>query len=81
MDLDVPPNYKAWDDVYIITPLLRTDLRSALNQHLITTETQQKHVAFQLLSALEHMHSLGIMHRDVKTRNLLLNEDLTTAQL
>ena len=31
----------------------------------------------QLLIALSHIHLHNIMHRDIKTENLLLNEDFT----
>lgn len=81
LDIDVPAQYRSWDDVYIVTPLLRTDLRSALNDGLLSTPVDQKRVAFQLLLALDHMHSHDLMHRDVKTRNVLLNHDLSSAQL
>lgn len=81
LDIDVPYQYRSWDEVYIITSLLRTDLRSALNDGLINTLKQKKKIGFDLLFALEHMHSLGLMHRDVKSRNLLLNNDLDNAEL
>lgn len=80
LDIDVPRQYRAWDEVYIVTPLLRMDLTTALKQGIIKTPAQQKRIAYQILSALNHMHSLGLMHRDVKARNIVLDDDLN-AQL
>lgn len=80
LDIDVPRQYRAWDEVYIVTPLLRMDLLSALKEGLIKTPIQQKKIAYQILSALEHMHALGLMHRDVKSKNIVLDDHLN-AQL
>jgi serine/threonine protein kinase len=32
---------------------------------------------YQLVQALEHMHSLGVYHRDLKPRNIMLSSMLT----
>lgn len=74
LDIDVPYKYRAWDEVYIITPLLQTDLKNALKNGILTDEKQRKKIAFDLLCALEYMHASGLMHRDVKSKNVLLDE-------
>ena len=76
LDVDVPQQYKAWDSVYIVNTLLDMDLKTAMRSGKIDTPYKQKKVAYQMLLGLEHMHSLGLMHRDVKSRNLLVDKDL-----
>lgn len=76
LDIDVPRQYRAWDEVYVVTPLLQTDLKTALKQRIIKTASQRKLIAYHLLLALDHMHSLGLMHRDIKSGNLLLDEQM-----
>lgn len=75
LDIDIPAQYAAWDSVYIVTPLLSTDLRSALVSGKVEDPFTQKRIAFQLVLALDHMHEVGVMHRDIKSRNLLLDEN------
>eukprot|EP00177_Eucheuma_denticulatum_P008299 GFKZ01015100.1.p1 GENE.GFKZ01015100.1~~GFKZ01015100.1.p1 ORF type:complete len:434 (+),score=55.12 GFKZ01015100.1:938-2239(+) len=76
LDIDVPHIYESWDEVYLVTPALTMDLRSALDRRAIPAGTVTKRVAYQLLVALAHLHSKGIMHRDVKSRNVLLDDNL-----
>lgn len=76
LDIDVPQQYRAWDSVYIVTTLLHKDVKDAMKAGMIDTPQAQKKVAYQMLLALEHMHSLGLMHRDVKSRNLLVDKHL-----
>lgn len=76
LDIDVPRHYNAWEEVYLVTPLLSTDLRSALTEGKLRGNVHaQKKIAYQMMLALQHFHSKGIMHRDIKSRNLLLDKD------
>lgn len=48
-------------------------LRERLRKGVISEEEGKK-VAIQLLEALQYIHSLGIIHRDVKAENVLIDD-------
>jgi len=45
-----------------------------LAQNEAMSECQAQHVMTRLLSALNHMHQRGLVHRDVKPENVMLDE-------
>ena len=49
-------------------------LAGQMCKHLSENWEQQVHIAKQVLDALEHAHEKGVLHRDVKPANLLLDE-------
>ncbi len=62
------------DQVYIVMDFIEHDLRSLMDDmpHPFSL-SEVKTLLWQLLSALDTMHKNWIIHRDLKTTNLLLN--------
>lgn len=51
------------------------DLLEFINNHGFFKEKQARRIFLQLISAIDHCHSLGIVHRDLKLENILLDKD------
>ncbi|KAI9205615.1 kinase-like domain-containing protein [Polychytrium aggregatum] len=50
------------------------DLFECIEQHQRFTEDQAKFVMKQILTVVRDLHALGIIHRDLKDENILINE-------
>ncbi|GAB2290362.1 hypothetical protein Dimus_024642 [Dionaea muscipula] len=62
--------------LYLIFEYMEHDLAGLAATHGIKfTESQIKCYMQQLLCGLEHCHSRGVLHRDIKGANLLINND------
>ena len=46
------------------------------SQQIPLTEQMTQFVLYQLLSAINYMHSADIIHRDMKPENILINKKL-----
>lgn len=52
-------------------------LKEYLQQHGPLSAEETIHIACQLLSALQHAHSRGVIHRDIKPQNIIVAPDGT----
>ena len=65
-----------WEDgLYLGMECYNADLFDFVAQHKLN-DWQIKKIFLQVLESVEHVHSVGVFHRDVKPENILLDSDL-----
>ena len=62
-------------NLYLVFEYVARDLSGLLDSRYAFTVGQVKHIMRQLFVGLEHLHALGVIHRDIKTANILLTHD------
>ncbi len=71
--MTVPQNVVNFEDVYLVTNLMETDLDRIIRSKQPMTEQHFQYFVYQMLLGLKFMHSAGVVHRDLKPANLLVN--------
>ncbi|XP_062101750.1 probable serine/threonine-protein kinase At1g54610 isoform X2 [Humulus lupulus] len=61
--------------LYLVFEFMQSDLLRIISRPEKLTEPQIKCYMHQLLSGLQHCHSRGILHRDIKGSNLLIDRN------
>ncbi|XP_030492535.2 probable serine/threonine-protein kinase At1g54610 [Cannabis sativa] len=61
--------------LYLVFEFMHSDLSRIISSPERLTEPQIKCYMHQLLSGLQHCHSRGILHRDIKGSNLLIDRN------
>lgn len=75
VDVQRPPNRTGYEDIYIITDLMETDLHRVIYSRQDLSDEHIQYFMYQLLRGLLFMHSADVIHRDLKPSNLLLNKN------
>lgn len=70
-----PPDHPDFDDIYIVTDLMETDLHRVIYSKQVLNEEHQQYFSYQILRGLLYMHSANVVHRDLKPSNILVNKN------
>lgn len=69
----IPNNQFKFKEIYVVFEMMETDLSQIIRSPQILKDQHVQYFSFQLIDALNYLHSHNIVHRDLKPRNLLVN--------
>ncbi|KAJ6020313.1 hypothetical protein N7499_003596 [Penicillium canescens] len=62
------------EDIYLVTDLMSTDLHTLLKSMKLEGQFVQ-FFTYQIMRGLKYVHSVGVVHRDLKPSSILVNEN------
>ena len=75
LDVPRPPSKTGYNDIYIVTDLMETDLHRVIYSKQDLSDDHIQYFVYQILRGLLYMHSANVAHRDLKPSNILVNKN------
>ena len=68
-----PTSRRKMDTIYVVSNFMDTDLYRLCQSRVELTDKHVRHLMYQTMSGLQFLHSADVLHRDMKTANLLVD--------
>mmetsp|Transcript_4772 Transcript_4772/g.14201 ORF Transcript_4772/g.14201 Transcript_4772/m.14201 type:complete len:376 (-) Transcript_4772:56-1183(-) len=70
-----PPDHPDFDDIYIVTDLMETDLHKVIYSKQVLNDEHHQYFSYQILRGLLYLHSANVVHGDLRPSCALVNLD------
>ena len=77
LDVIEPKDRESFDILYIVLEYAESDLKKVIKSAIHLQMLHIKTVTYNLICAVNYIHSSDVLHRDLKPANVLINEDCT----
>merc|ERR1719424_2039663 len=74
-EIHIPDQKDNFQDIYVVSWAYETDLASVIQSNHPLSEDQVTFFTYQILRALKYIHSVDIVHCDLRPRNCLVTSN------